>query len=118
MTTEPIYDLSIVNDVLSKWNGASAKIWQFHPSLGRLAIQIYRTSEPEQLYLIYVSCRNISGPFHWRDCEIRVIKEKRDPDEDLATHLVEDHAAGFALRCSSVVVVLSTMADFDLYDNE
>src|SRR5262245_10454741 len=115
MTTGPIHDTSKLNDILRQWKGAEAKIWEYHPSLGRLALQVYRPLENEQLYLVNVSCQTITGRFHWRNCDIQVIEERYESDEYEASHLVRDQSSGFSLRCNGVVLVCSTMAEFGLY---
>ena len=95
--------------VLQTWHGANAKIWQFHASLGRLAIQIYRPLEGNQLYLVAVSCLHIAGPFHWTNNQLEIIERSQGQ-----TTLIQDHVARFELHCYGGFLVSSTMAEFDL----
>jgi hypothetical protein len=108
MTTQtPPLDME---EVLRRARGASAKIWQFSPSLGRLAIQIYWPKEREQLYLICISCKHISGPFHWTNSHLEIAEK----DPHAGPTLIRDSAAGFELRCGGASLLRSTMDKFDL----
>ena len=100
--------------VLAEWRGVRAKIWQFHPSLGRLALQLYRADRPEMLYVTGVSCTQIEGPFSWENCRVELVET---PNESGApTTLLRDDTVGFRLRSRGVGMVLSDHR-FDLGAN-
>jgi hypothetical protein len=112
----PITDIASINRVLREWHGGSAKIWRFHPSLGRMAIQIYRAGQTDAVYLNCVTCRSINGRFHWTNCQV-VVEETPSEDQITPTSLVIDRAAPFELRCHGVVLTKGTITDFDMYND-
>ena len=99
-------------DIALSRYGARAKVWQFSPSLSRLALQLRFPGEAIDAYIIGVSCAHISGPIAWGDSRVEILEEV---DEKLGTsHVVRDPTVHFELRCSGVSLVIATMSEFDL----
>ena len=89
--------------VLSEWRGAQAKIWVFHVTHSRLAISLYRDGHAEAIYIVAIACERMSGPFSWKDADVKIIAEPPDQWGEIH-HRVVDKKVGFDLLCSGVSV--------------
>ena len=89
---------------LAKWRGAEAKLWLFHVSHNRMAIQLYRKGEQESLYIVALGCERISGPLQWDHAGILLRTEQPNHRGEVRQRLVDSHA-GFELLCSDVAMV-------------
>lgn len=90
--------------VLAQWRGAEAKLWLFHASQNRMAIQLYQKGEPESLYIVTMGCQRISGPLRWEPAGIALRREPRNQWGESLRRVVDDEA-GFELLCSDVALV-------------
>ena len=61
--------------VLTQWRGTHAKIWIYHISRKRLAINLSKEGEQEALFIIGIACERISGPFRWDQADVRILTE-------------------------------------------
>ena len=93
--------------VLAQWRGTHAKIWIFHVSRNRMAIDVSRKGECDALYIVAVGCERISGPFRWDQADIKIITEAPNQWGEVRRRIV-DTKAGFELFCSDVVIVQGT----------
>jgi hypothetical protein len=91
------------DSVLAQWRGARAKIWIFHVSHNRMAIDVSKKGERDALYIVAVGCERISGPFCWDDADIAVITEPPNQWGEVRRRIVDKHA-GFELVCSDVTI--------------
>ena len=89
--------------VLAQWSGAYAKIWIFHISRKRLAINLSRKDGQEALFIVGIACERISGPFRWDEADIAIITEPPNQWGEVRRRIV-DKQAGFELVCSDVTI--------------
>lgn len=105
-------ELEMANALLMQWRPCNAKIWQFSASLCRLAVRIFRPQEEQDLYLVGLTCRHISGPFSWSDCHLEII-ENTSLEGGCPT-LILDRTAGFSLQCHGYALIRDQIEKFDL----
>jgi hypothetical protein len=109
---------SAAEAALEEWRGVHAQLWQFDPSLRRLVLRLSRPREDPSAFLVAVGCRYIQGPVDWSDAELELLestRSSRGAGGDATTRVdVVDRRAGFELRCSDAIVVVSPMAEFAL----
>ena len=94
--------------ILAQWRGAKAKLWMYHVTHNKLAIMLYKPDEPEVIYVVANGCEHITGPFSWKDADVSIVQS-----DGTETQQVVDESAGFALTCSSAVVVRGPATDLD-----
>jgi hypothetical protein len=96
-------DITEQESVLAQWRGARAKIWMFHVTHNRMAINICRKGEQEAIYIVAVGCERLSGPFHWDQANITINTDAPNQWGEVRRQVV-DAQAGFELLCSDVVI--------------
>lgn len=90
--------------VVALWRGAEAKLWLFHVTHNRMAIQLCRDDQEDVLYMVAIGCERISGPLCWEPADIVLRSGPPDQWGEVRQHLV-DSEAGFELVCSDVTIV-------------
>lgn len=89
--------------LLNEYEGWSAMLWKFSPSLRRLVLRVYRSHEARELYVLCAGCKTIAGAFDWRGVQLRFAREVNQQGE--ALYWLRDDEAGFVLSCDGGVVV-------------
>ena len=102
-TMKTLIDPKNHESVLTEWRGAEAKLWIFHVTHNRLAISLFRKGGQEAIYIVGIGCEHISGPFSWKDADVKIISEPPNQWAEIR-HRVVDEKAGFDLLCSSVTI--------------
>lgn len=69
-------DLVRMQALLSEYQGWSAMLWKFSPSLRRLVLRVYRFQEKGELYLLCAGCKTIEGTFDWKGAHLRFTREE------------------------------------------
>jgi hypothetical protein len=92
LAMETIVDPKVLNSILNQWLGANAKIWLFHATHSRLAINLFRSGEQEAIYIMVVGCERIRGPFSWKKAAISVAVEQ-DEHGQVRHHVVDKQSA-------------------------
>ena len=83
-------------DMLARWRGGRAKVWDFSPTLTTLTLRVELLDRPGNLHIVCGGCEFIRGPFHWEGSAFAVV-----PADD-AGWLVRDAGAEFEVRCRVV----------------
>ncbi len=83
-------------EVLARWRGGRAKVWDFSPSLTRLTVRVESRDRPGNLHIVCGGCESIHGPFGWEESAFEIV-----PAEDSGWFL-RDAGAEFEVRCRMV----------------
>jgi hypothetical protein len=93
--------------MLLQWRGAQADVCLFHITFRRLGIMLSRVREREALYVLGVSCKQISGPFSWGQADLSIMHEPANQSGEVFRRII-DTQAGFQLLCFDVTLVHGT----------
>lgn len=102
---------------LEKYKGAYVQLWLFSVSHKRLVVRLSFKGRKEDLYIVGVSCKHITGAFSWRDANMLLMHEDIlvEGEKESITKLV-DRKANFELVCDGgLAMVISS--DPDLLNN-
>jgi hypothetical protein len=88
---------ALTSNLIQKWQGGYACVWEYTVSLGRLAIRITKEGQEGNLHIICLSCSHICGPFDWEHGSFEVIKTKAD--NVTKRYVLKDAKNGFELQC-------------------
>lgn len=85
-------------EVLARWRGGRAKVWDYTPSLSRLTMRVESRHRPGNLHLVCGGCEYFRGPFSWDDNAFEVVSDGG------SGWLLRDAVADFELHCRVVAV--------------
>jgi hypothetical protein len=86
--------------LLTKWRMGKVKLWDYTPTHFKMTLRVESTDIPGNLHIVCGGCSYFSGPFFWRDCDLRV---ERQAERDGGIVLL-DEKANFGLHCRVVSV--------------
>jgi len=92
-----LQELAKACEILPKWDGGVAWVWQFDRELFTLTLRIEKQGIAGNLTMVCTTPLSHSGPFQWRNCEVRLTK-------DDASFWISDAKASFLLRAAVVDV--------------
>jgi hypothetical protein len=91
------------NEFLETCDGSDASFGAFTDTHSRFVLAIRRRQpEGEALGISFVTCLYLAGPISWTNAQLRCTSVE-DADGTLL-YEVADRAAGFVVRCDSIVV--------------
>ncbi len=89
--------LEAMREALARYHGARAMLWQYSPSLRRIAIRLYQPNDSmKNLFFIGVGCRFISGPLDWENNHVEIAEW----EAAIGVRVLRDPTVGFELRCN------------------
>ena len=91
-------ELRKASAILPLWDGGTVWIWEFDRSIFSLTLRMEKPSTPGNLTIVCTTPLSQSGPFEWRDSELRVTRDDK-------SFVVSDAKAGFVLRACVVDVL-------------
>jgi hypothetical protein len=87
---------------LSNWQGARAKLWEYHVSLQQLMIQLERNAGKSNLIIVCSPCIRINAPVFWEVHDIRLESVSKKKDIGLIVYYLIDQEAGVEIRCAGI----------------
>lgn len=90
------------NDFLEACDGADASFNAFTETHGRFVLGIGKSRQREAFGISFVTCVYLAGPTFWTNVQLRC-KSIEDSESGLL-YEVTDMAAGFVVRCDTIVV--------------
>jgi hypothetical protein len=98
-----------IMSALEEWRGSKARLWQYHPSLSRVVLMLYRPDSRKSLYVLATGARYIQSNVMWDNSCLEIAPSSGGD----SIQVIRDLSAEFELRCDTVTVVLGTLFDLD-----
>lgn len=99
----PFFDSRQHPEMLARYRGGDAHIWEYHSSLLRLSIVVSRPGE-SNLYILVSGVKYVRGPIRWSNSAIEL---------DAARTTITDASADVAIRCDLVFFAEQPHFQFD-----